>query len=78
MGRIEYRKGVAQIIAESYAFRWRYICPIFNTEVKTDKLLSAGASLVAYTEFPHLFGLFLSRDKVVPKLIGANNTVPNR
>ena len=40
MGRIEYRKGLTHIFAETDAFRWRYIRPIFNTEVKSDKLLA--------------------------------------
>ncbi len=41
MGRIEYRKGLAHIIAETYAFRCRSIRPIFNSEVKSDKLLGS-------------------------------------
>ena len=38
MGRIEYRKGLANIIAETYALRCRCIRPISNTEVTCDKL----------------------------------------
>ena len=38
MGRIEYRKCLAHILAERYAFRCRCIRPIFNSEVKSDKL----------------------------------------